>query len=33
VMFIPSIISFMIVARVLPRDWEAADQRNKAMQE
>lgn len=32
-MFIPSIVSFLVVARVLPRDWEAADQRNKALQE
>jgi MFS family permease len=32
-MFLPSIISFLIVARVLPRDWEAADKRNKGMQE
>ena len=27
-MFIPSIISFMVVARVLPRDWAAAEKRN-----
>ena len=26
--FIPSIISFLIVARVLPKDWEAAEKRN-----
>lgn len=28
-MFIPSIISFMVVAKVLPRDWAAAEKRNK----
>jgi MFS family permease len=28
-MFIPSIISFMVVARVLPKDWAEAEQRNK----
>jgi len=27
-MFIPSIISFMVVSRVLPRDWAAAEKRN-----
>lgn len=27
-MFIPSIISFIVVARVLPRDWAAAEKRN-----
>ena len=27
-MFIPSIISFLVVSRVLPRDWAAAEQRN-----
>ena len=27
-MFIPSVISFMIVARVLPKDWTAAEKRN-----
>jgi len=26
--FIPSIISFLIVSRVLPKDWEAAEKRN-----
>ena len=26
--FIPSVISFLIVARVLPKDWDAADKRN-----
>ena len=28
-MFIPSIISFMMVAKVLPRDWAAAEKRNQ----
>ena len=28
-MFIPSIISFMVVAKVLPRDWAAAEKRNQ----
>lgn len=27
-MFIPSIISFLVVARVLPKDWAAAEKRN-----
>ncbi|MDG1310537.1 MAG: MFS transporter [Porticoccaceae bacterium] len=27
-MFIPSIISFLVVSRVLPRDWAAAEKRN-----
>ena len=26
--FIPSVINFLIVARVLPKDWDAADKRN-----
>ena len=26
--FIPSVISFLIVAKVLPRDWAAAEKRN-----
>lgn len=30
-MFIPSVISFMIVARVLPKDWAAAEERNQAL--
>jgi len=30
-MFIPSIVSFMIVARVLPNDWAAAEKRNQAL--
>jgi hypothetical protein len=30
-MFIPSIISFMVVARVLPEDWAAAEKRNQAL--
>lgn len=30
-MFIPSIISFLIVARVLPNDWAAAEERNQAL--
>ena len=30
-MFIPSIISFMVVARVLPKDWAEAEQRNKEL--
>ena len=29
IFFIPSIISFLIVSKVLPRDWAAADQRNQ----
>lgn len=29
--FVPSIISFLIVARVLPKDWAAAEQRNQAL--
>ena len=32
-MFIPSIVSFMIVARVLPNDWAAAEKRNQALAE
>ena len=28
-MFIPSIISFMVVAKVLPRDWAVAEKRNQ----
>jgi MFS family permease len=31
VMFIPSIISFMVVARVLPNDWAAAEKRNQEL--
>jgi MFS family permease len=27
-MFVPSIISFLVVSRVLPRDWAAAEKRN-----
>ena len=27
-LFIPSIVSFLIVARVLPKDWSAAEKRN-----
>lgn len=30
-MFVPSIISFMVVARVLPEDWAAAEKRNQAL--
>ena len=30
-MFIPSIISFMVVARILPKDWAEAEQRNKEL--
>ena len=26
--FIPSVINFLVVARVLPKDWDAADKRN-----
>ncbi|MGX4676525.1 spinster family MFS transporter [SAR92 clade bacterium H246] len=32
-MFIPSIISFMVVARVLPKDWAAAEKRNQELAE
>jgi hypothetical protein len=28
VLFIPSIISFMVVARVLPKDWAEAEKQN-----
>ncbi len=28
ILFVPSILSFLVVAKVLPRDWAAADQRN-----
>jgi len=28
-MFIPSIISFLVVSRVLPDDWAAAEKRNQ----
>ncbi len=31
--FIPSIISFLVVAKILPKDWQAADARNKALAE
>jgi chromate transport protein ChrA len=27
-MFVPSIISFLVVSKVLPRDWVAAEKRN-----
>ena len=30
-MFIPSILSFMVVARVLPSDWAAAEKRNQEL--
>ena len=30
-MFIPSIVSFLVVARVLPNDWAAAEKRNQAL--
>ena len=30
-MFIPSIVSFLVVARVLPNDWVAAEKRNQAL--
>ncbi len=30
-MFIPSIVSFLVVARVLPNDWAAAEERNQAL--
>lgn len=30
-MFIPSIVSFLVVARVLPKDWAAAEKRNQAL--
>lgn len=30
-MFIPSVISFLVVARVLPKDWAAAEKRNEAL--
>ena len=30
-MFIPSILSFMVVARVLPNDWAAAEKRNQEL--
>ena len=30
-MFIPSIISFLVVARVLPNDWAAAEKRNEEL--
>ncbi len=30
-MFIPSIVSFMVVARVLPNDWAAAEKRNQEL--
>ena len=26
--FIPSVLAFLVVAKVLPRDWAAADKRN-----
>ena len=29
--FIPSIICFLVVSKVLPKDWAAADARNKAL--
>jgi hypothetical protein len=29
--FIPSIVSFLVVARVLPNDWVAAEKRNQAL--
>lgn len=29
--FIPSIVSFLVVARVLPNDWAAAEKRNQAL--
>lgn len=29
--FVPSIISFLVVARVLPRDWAAAEKRNEVL--
>ena len=29
--FVPSIISFLMVARLLPRDWAAAEKRNIAL--
>ena len=28
IFFIPSVISFLLVAKVLPRDWKAAEERN-----
>jgi len=30
-MFIPSILSFLVVARVLPHDWAVAEMRNEAL--
>jgi len=30
-MFIPSIISFLVVARVLPKDWATAEKRNEEL--
>jgi chromate transport protein ChrA len=30
-MFIPSIISFLVVSRVLPKDWAAAEKRNEEL--
>jgi hypothetical protein len=30
-MFIPSIVSFLMVARVLPNDWAAAEKRNQEL--
>ncbi|MEY3005875.1 MAG: hypothetical protein RI942_217, partial [Pseudomonadota bacterium] len=29
--FIPSILCFLVVSKVLPKDWAAADERNKAL--
>jgi hypothetical protein len=31
--FVPSIISFLVVARKLPKDWAEAEQRNKELAE
>lgn len=33
IFFVPSIISFMVVSRVLPRDWAAAERRNVRLSE
>ena len=30
--FIPALISFLVVSRILPRDWKAAETRNLQME-
>jgi hypothetical protein len=29
--FIPALVSFLIVSRILPRDWKLAEKRNKEL--